>query len=138
MTIFYLLDYQVWTCNYFIPTAEVCNCPCLWYWRARNWTHYSRCGLLSTEQRGRIISFDLLAMLCLIKHLLQQWHTAGSCSVWCPLRPPGPFLQAAFQLGAPSKSCCWGCFSSIVVSVMKYFSSSQAEACRRRAVHCRH
>lgn len=124
MTIFYLLDYQVWTCNYFIPSAEVCNCPCLWYWRARNWTHYSRCGLPSTEQRGRIISFDLLAMLCLIKYLLEQWHTAGSGSVWCPPRPPGPFLQAAFQLGVPSKSCCWGCFSSIVVSVMKYFSSS--------------
>uniref|UniRef100_A0A8C2YGI1 E3 ubiquitin-protein ligase MYCBP2 n=1 Tax=Coturnix japonica TaxID=93934 RepID=A0A8C2YGI1_COTJA len=32
-------------------------------------------------------------MLCLMQHLLQQWHTAGSRSVWCLPRPPGLFLQ---------------------------------------------
>lgn len=55
------------------PSAAVSIVPLSWFqedtsisplcWRAQNWTQYSRCGLTSAEERGRITSLSLLITL---------------------------------------------------------------------------
>lgn len=42
----------------------------LLYWGAQNWTYHSKCGITSSEQREKILSLDLLAVLCLMQHRL--------------------------------------------------------------------
>ena len=46
------------------------------YWKAQNWTQYSRCGLIGAEERGRITSLDLLATVLPMQpsRLLVEWH----------------------------------------------------------------
>ena len=41
--------------------------PALQMWPHQHWTQHSRCGLTSTEKRGRIRSLVLLAMLFLLQ-----------------------------------------------------------------------
>lgn len=60
---------------------------------------YSRCGLMSAQQRGTIASFELLAVSCSHSLVpswpsLPPWHTAGSCTACCTPRPPGPEFSA--------------------------------------------
>lgn len=65
------------------------------HWGAKTRTQYSRCGLKSAEQSGRITPLDLLVTLFLSIPLLQA-HVAGWQSTSCPQRPPCAFLQSCF------------------------------------------
>lgn len=68
-----------------------------------------RCGLTSTEQRGRISSLNQLLMLCLVHYCfsLLQRHTAGSWTTWRPPGPPGPFLLCCFPVSQSPYPSAW-------------------------------
>ena len=75
-------------------------------WGAENWTEYSGCGLTSAEQRGRIISLDLLAMLFLMhpRTLLAFLATRAHCWLMADLLSTGhwdPSPQSSFPEGQP-------------------------------------
>lgn len=55
--------------------------------------HYSRCGLPNAEQRGRIISLDLPAMLCLMQYLLQIKKKTLPAHVQFGVCPEPPVLS---------------------------------------------
>lgn len=54
----------------------------LLYWGPQNWTHLSKCGLTSAEQRRRMASLDLLAILCLMHPRIPLACLASSAHCW--------------------------------------------------------
>ena len=76
----------------------------LLYWEAQNRTQYYRCGLTSAEERAKITSLGLLAMLLLMqpRGLLAALAARARCWVmftWCLPGLHVVFCQAAFQQG---------------------------------------
>lgn len=71
---------------------------------------YSRWGSTNAKHKRRIISFDWLAMLCLMHTKMQfiPWllgHSAGSCWACCHQHHEVPFSWDAFQ----PHFCIWHC-----------------------------
>lgn len=105
------LPSYVWCSSSFIISVDLIlsngSTP-LFYWGAQNWTQHSRCGLPSSEQRGRIPSLDLLVTLLLMQPRISVafftarpccWHMLNSM----PNRIPGAFLSCYF-LARPSSA----------------------------------
>ena len=87
----------------------------LLYCGSQKCTQHSRCGLTSTEWRGRI-SFHLLAILCPMQPRLPFafFARANFCLTltWVSTRTPAPFLPSCFPFGqCPACTGAWGCSS---------------------------
>ena len=85
------------------------------YWGAQHWIQHSRCNFLSTGQRGRITSLNLLATFSPMQPRspsVSPKHDAGSYSAWCPsgLDPHALFRQAAGASQLESNYWCRGLF----------------------------
>jgi len=82
----------------------------------QNWTQYSRCGPSCTEQRVRIMSFNLLATLFTQPRIpLVVFAARARCWLLlnlAPTAPSGPFLHTSFPGGRPpAYTGAWGCSS---------------------------
>ena len=75
----------------------------LLYWGAQHWAQYSRCGLTSAKQRGRITSTDLFTVLCLMQPRIPLAVFAARAPCWLMFHqvPQVRFYQATFQLDSP-------------------------------------
>ena len=62
-------------------TLSTMSMPLL-YWGTQRWTQYSRCGLNSAEERGRITSLNLLATLHLMKPRIPSTTVAARAHCW--------------------------------------------------------
>ena len=86
------------------------------HWGAQNWAQWSRCGLTSAEQRVRILSLDLLAILCPMQPMLSLTFFAAWAHCWLMFnlvstRTPTLFLPSCFSVGWPP-----ACISTWIVS----------------------
>jgi len=85
-------------------------------WGLQSWTQDSRWGLTRVEQRGRITSLNLLAMLLLMQPRI--WLAFWAASTQCRLvsgfsstsTPPSPSPQSCSQsVLCPASICAWNC-----------------------------
>ena len=88
----------------------------LLYWGAQHWTQHSRYGLTSTEQRGRITSLDLLAILHLMLATVPLTFATGA-HFWLAFnlvttRTPESFSAKLLSSWvAPAYVDAWACSS---------------------------
>lgn len=76
---------------------------CRPYCGAQNWTQHSRSSFASAEQRGKITSLDVLAMLLMHPRSLFAFSVARtsccSCPIWCPPGLLRPVMSNCFPAG---------------------------------------
>lgn len=89
-------------------------CMSFLYW---NWTQCSWHVLTSAEQRGRILSLDLLAMLSLAQRRIPFTFFATRARFWLVFNLVSTRTRRAFSAEllsswmAPAYICAWGCSS---------------------------
>lgn len=78
----------LWTC--------VVMAMSFWCWGPQSWIHYSRQGFTTADERGRVVSCDLMgpgySWLSGV-----QVHAAGLGSAFCPAVDASPFPQYSSQ-----------------------------------------
>lgn len=84
----------------------------LLYWRAWNWTQRSECGPTSAEERGKIISIDLLATLLLMQPRIPLSFLVARLFCWLTFKlvstkPPGAFWSTYFPASLLPASLYW-------------------------------
>ena len=111
----------LWPSSGYAPTG-----PCLSYWGLHIWTQYSRWGLTSAEQKGRITSLHLLATLLLMQPRIQLAFWTARAHRWLMSNLPSTstpmfFLQVCTQSLQPctdsggshdrgARHCTWTCW----------------------------
>jgi len=84
----------LWPSSGYAPTG-----PCLSYWGLHIWTPYSRWGLTSAEQKGRITSLHLLATLLLMQPRIQLAFWPVTTHYWLMSSLPSTSPLSPFQQG---------------------------------------
>ena len=83
----------------------------LLYRGAQNWAQYSKCGLTSAEQRGRITTLHLLAVLCVMQPRIPFAFFAARAHSWLKFNLVSTGTPSAFSAKLlyrwVSPSVCW-------------------------------
>ncbi|XP_055576153.1 uncharacterized protein LOC129736772 [Falco cherrug] len=116
-----------------VPSS--CSSLSLLDWGAQRWTQHSSCSLPSAEQRGRITSLDLLAMLLLMhpRVLLAALATRAHCwlvgNLLSTSTPTSFSAELPPSRPAPARTGAWGCSSPGADPTLAFAGLHQVPLC---------